>query len=556
MNGVSEMFAAVLAASWRMGLVIVVLALARAGLRGRIPSQILLLGWLVVAVALLVPFQWAVSWSPAALMQSKAVTTAIAPWMEGGWVTPNARLTRVSVPEEPGQVAPAASAQPARPVAASAWPWAAGLAVVWVSGVIVLIACRVLALVRMHRLLRDLPEARDARIDRLLAACARQLRSRHLPRVILTDRVSSPAICGLGRAVFLLPQRVVDGLADDQLALVLMHEFGHWLRRDLLIQGIMDAARIVHWFNPLGWLACRWARQDGEAACDEFVLAQAGDAPTDRYGLTLLKVVSLVPTGRPEFPALGMLENNQLLTRRIKMIANFKRPTRRHALIGTVFLAALALVALTKESIAQEAAAAPAPAAFATGGMITVGAPVGWWKNGSNLPGYEVGLDRSQTRAKPASAYVKSLVPQPAGFCGMMQMCNAENFRGKRIQLSAWVKAVEASKGAQLWFRIDGEKVAGQPAMLGFDNMQDRPVQGSKDWTQCSVVLDVPDDAQALAYGFFMTGTGAAYINDFKIEEVSHAIAVTGRSREQIAEKKGYPSAPVNLDFQTPAPGK
>lgn len=42
------------------------------------------------------------------------------------------------------------------------------------------------------------------------------------------------------------------------------HELGHWRRRDLWTQALMQVAVVVHWFNPLVWLAARLARTDCE----------------------------------------------------------------------------------------------------------------------------------------------------------------------------------------------------------------------------------------------------------------------------------------------------
>ena len=53
--------------------------------------------------------------------------------------------------------------------------------------------------------------------------------------------------------------------------------------------------------------------------------------------------------------------------------------------------------------------------------------------------------------------------------------------------------------------RVDGQQ---RGVSLQFDNMDNRPVNGTKDWQECSVVLDVPAESSALAYGFFVKGSG------------------------------------------------
>jgi len=60
------------------------------------------------------------------------------------------------------------------------------------------------------------------------------------------------------------------------------------------------------------------------------------------------------------------------------------------------------------------------------------------------------------------------------------------------------------------------------------------------------VVLDVPADSAALAYGFFISGTGQAWVSGVRIEQVGMDVPSTN-----IEGKKArvLPEAPVNLEF-------
>src|SRR5271157_3168944 len=176
-----------------------------------------------------------------------------------------------------------------------------------------------------------------------------------------------------------------------------------------------------------------------------------------------------------------------------------------------------------------------------TNPSVTTKAPSGWWKNGSKPAAYVVGVDRDKTHDGLPSAYAKSIEPSIEGFGGMMQMCDAHNFLGKRMRLSAWMKTEDANDGgAHLWFRIDAKEGG---AMLGFDNMDGRPVKGTTDWKNYSIVLDVSANAGALAFGFFIDGTGRAWVSGVKLEEVGPDVPTTS------APEKKWPIAPVNLNF-------
>jgi hypothetical protein len=87
--------------------------------------------------------------------------------------------------------------------------------------------------------------------------------------------------------------------------------------------------------------------------------------------------------------------------------------------------------------------------------------------------------------------------------------------------------------------RIDG------PAreMLGFDNMEDRPIRGDSPWTRHEVVLDVPDDAEAIAHGTLLQGAGALRMADVAIEEVESSVPVTKPARPRTPRRAPAPSA-------------
>ncbi len=188
----------------------------------------------------------------------------------------------------------------------------------------------------------------------------------------------------------------------------------------------------------------------------------------------------------------------------------------------------------------------PAPAAAAERPGVTVAAPTGWHKNGAKAESYVVGVDSTQSWGDMPSAYVQSLTPTvESGFGGMMQTISAENYVGKRVRLSGWIKTEDANQGGgSLWLRIDGQE-RGQ--MLGFDNMQNRAVKGTTDWQEASVVLDVPAGASALAYGFFVSGGGKMWVNGQRMEVVGPDVPTTNMLTKK--SPGTLPGAPRNLGF-------
>ena len=79
--------------------------------------------------------------------------------------------------------------------------------------------------------------------------------------------------------------------------------------------------------------------------------------------------------------------------------------------------------------------------------------------------------------------------------------------------------------GAGLWMRVDGNGGA-----LAFDNMMNRPVRGTTDWTRVSIVLDVPNDADGIALGMLLVSGGEAWVDDASFEIVGTDVALTSEA--------------------------
>jgi len=177
--------------------------------------------------------------------------------------------------------------------------------------------------------------------------------------------------------------------------------------------------------------------------------------------------------------------------------------------------------------------------------VLAADLPAGWVRAGKAPDDYVMGLDTSVRHTGSASAFVRARKETPAGFGTLMQMASAEAYRGKRVRLSAWVKSemIDGEAWAGLWLRIDGERP--QQDVLGFDNMQDRPIKGTIDWTRVAIVLDVPQEAQQMGFGVLLGGVGQVWMDDLKFEVVGLDVPVTGTSGP-----KRTTQGPKNLDFE------
>ncbi|MDX8351207.1 glyoxalase superfamily protein [Cognatiyoonia sp. IB215182] len=182
-----------------------------------------------------------------------------------------------------------------------------------------------------------------------------------------------------------------------------------------------------------------------------------------------------------------------------------------------------------------------AAAALAGGNFGPLQLPLGWQVAGSNATDYRIGIDPD---APGAPATIQSLEHRGphTGFATLVQMVEAAPFRGKRLQLSVELSSAHVTGAATIWMRIDD--AVGRN--IRFDNMEDRRsdgvLVGTKDWTERQIVLNVPEGADTLHYGFYLRGEGQCWSRGFNLREVDESVPVTSDGRKVLEQ-------PMNLNF-------
>lgn len=154
---------------------------------------------------------------------------------------------------------------------------------------------------------------------------------------------------------------------------------------------------------------------------------------------------------------------------------------------------------------------------------------------------YKSGIDPEMQRNGKPSAFMESMPGKTLGFGTLSKFFKAEDYVGKRVQFKGFMKTLSVSgTGAGLWLRIDSANM--EP--LGFDNMSERSLKGTTDWTEVSVVLDVPANANGIAMGVLLVGTGRSWVNGLTFEVVDKSVPVTVATKTYV-----LPKGPGKLDF-------
>ncbi len=110
--------------------------------------------------------------------------------------------------------------------------------------------------------------------------------------VFESELINSPVTCGIFRPRILVPAEFFDWPEKDQ-QMILQHERAHAKNLDGLWQVLATAMAVLHWPNPLVWLARRRLAQDREMHADTSVIL-AGASPRI-YSELLLRLAAPAP---------------------------------------------------------------------------------------------------------------------------------------------------------------------------------------------------------------------------------------------------------------------
>ncbi|MBS2004449.1 MAG: hypothetical protein JST44_23270 [Cyanobacteria bacterium SZAS LIN-5] len=135
---------------------------------------------------------------------------------------------------------------------------------------------------------------------------------------------------------------------------------------------------------------------------------------------------------------------------------------------------------------------------------------------------YAIDADAVNLFRDAKTGRISATAESPRGFATFYQRIRAEDYRGKKLRFSGSVKTKDISDWCGLWMRVDGGG-----SVLAFDNMESRPIKGTTEWTNYSVVLPVPANAHRITYGFMQSGSGSSWLAAPSLDVVGEQVATT-----------------------------
>ena len=150
-------------------------------------------------------------------------------------------------------------------------------------------------------------------------------------RVAESDLIGGPVTVGVRSDVMLVPPGFLESIAEEDLDVVMAHEFAHMRRRDFVKNLIYEVLSLPVAYHPALWLTRARVAESREMVCD--AMAAEAVAGSERYARSLLRLASLLVEGAPDktLHAIGIFDANSF-ERRVMRLSEVRvemRGTRR-----------------------------------------------------------------------------------------------------------------------------------------------------------------------------------------------------------------------------------
>tara|TARA_R110002073_G_C9441547_1_gene577404 strand:+ start:51 stop:1775 length:1725 start_codon:yes stop_codon:yes gene_type:complete len=133
------------------------------------------------------------------------------------------------------------------------------------------------------------------------------------------------------------------------------------------------------------------------------------------------------------------------------------------------------------------------------------------WYTGN--PPYEVSVDTIQNNQSAQSLKIECETYKENAFGFISNVLPFKYAKGKSIELKGKVKTEKVKNGyAGLWLNAQNDDGSNT-----FDNMNERGLTSSTEWTEVSIKLDIKHSVNNITFGALLTGQGKAWFDNLEI---------------------------------------
>ena len=190
---------------------------------------------------------------------------------------------------------------------------------IWIFGMIALALYTAISYWRLHR-----------KVDTAV---------RYKDNIFQSENVSFPFVLGIIKPRIYLPFK----MNGQYLEHVVAHEQAHVCRKDHWWKPLGFLLLMIHWFNPLMWLAYVLLCRDIELACDEKVIKELGNEQRGDYTQALVAC----SVNRRMIAACPLAFGEVSVKERVKSVMNYKKPAFWVIIISVIVCVGVAVCFLT-----------------------------------------------------------------------------------------------------------------------------------------------------------------------------------------------------------------
>jgi hypothetical protein len=173
--------------------------------------------------------------------------------------------------------------------------------------------------------------------------------------------------------------------------------------------------------------------------------------------------------------------------------------------------------------------------------------PKGWTygveREGAVKTNFDVGVDEIVTYDGQKACCIEVFQAERYTTVELTQTMRCNGLTGKRVRIGVRLKCEDITDQGTFFLQIFGP----HEATLALDDMSNRVLKGTQDWTLNEVVLDVPDNAVEMKFGGSVMGRGKLWFADLKLEQVSKKVSKTDNYSNGC--RGIWWPAPINKDF-------
>ena len=214
--------------------------------------------------------------------------------------------------------------------------------------------------------------------------------------------LATPCTFGLKKRYIAIPAAMINSFDEDEVELILQHEFYHVIHRDLLRKFLIMLLGSIHWFNPLFRFLKENLMYWQEAACDEKITINLTDEEKRKYVWLFVKILE-IQNENDEIENIGLNFIRDDLSDYKRRLEKVMRKSDKTNVKGKVVVASVAMLSMFCGNVVAKAADVPVNQMFSKNVEIV---EAGEYKEVSKMA-LDYTTDSEKTEHPDAEEYVE-----------------------------------------------------------------------------------------------------------------------------------------------------